>query len=369
MGRFSRPAIDGLVVGAKPREFASPRGRRYDRVRVLWVGGRWRRLRIERQMERDYYVVDAFTHQRYTGNAAAVVLGADGLSDAQMQSIAAEFNLSETTFVLEPHTHEALVRFRWFTPTTEVAMCGHATIAGIHAMVESEQLSCCGSPVGAGDSGDKPQSAIDDRQSTIAIDTLSGTLSAVVENLPGSETERMIWLDLPTPVLADYPLPESDLSRVLNLPPDAFDPSLPAAKTQDGDLLVFVRDVLLLNGVRPDFAGLREFQIRRRLRGLCLATTNTLAEAIHVQSRFFAPATGIDEDPVTGSVHGPLAAYLALRGLAPMEDRVAALRCTQAKAGGRAGLVYALVQLETDDGCSVRIGGQAVTTMRGTLMA
>ena len=72
-------------------------------------------------MDRPYYVIDAFAHEHYAGNAAAVVLDAEGLSEAEMQSIAAEFNLSETTFVLPPQSPEASVRFRWYTPTTEVA--------------------------------------------------------------------------------------------------------------------------------------------------------------------------------------------------------------------------------------------------------
>ena len=118
-------------------------------------------------MEKRYYVIDAFTRERFSGNPAAVVLDCEGLDDASMQRIAAEFNLSETTFVLPPATGAiepapqpraaglhasdvahpppgvnrpiglpADVRFRWFTPSVEVDMCGHATIAGVHARVE-----------------------------------------------------------------------------------------------------------------------------------------------------------------------------------------------------------------------------------------
>ena len=76
---------------------------------------------------------------------------------------------------------------------------------------------------------------------------------------------------------------------------------------------------------------------------------------------------GVDEDPVTGSVHGPLAAFLAEHGLVEMHEGTAALRCTQAKAGGRAGLIFALVRTKEGGGYTVRIGGQALTTMRGTL--
>jgi len=83
-------------------------------------------------MGREYFVIDAFATEPFTGNPAAVLLDGSGLSDEEMQQIAAEFNLSETTFILPPAgTYQGVnsaVRFRWFSPTTEVAMCGHATV-------------------------------------------------------------------------------------------------------------------------------------------------------------------------------------------------------------------------------------------------
>lgn len=304
-------------------------------------------------MDRSYYVVDAFTNERFAGNAAAVVLDAEGLGDGDMRSIAAEFNLSETTFVLPTDARGACVRFRWFTPTAEVAMCGHATIAGVHAMVESGKLR-------------RSDPAPSD---SIGIDTLSGVLSAFIEEVPGSRGERMIWLDLPTPVLSDYRIDEACLASVLGLASDSFEPDLPPARTQDDDVLVFVRNVGILNDARPDPRTLGELQEKEDMRGLCLATTRSLTPSIHVQSRFFAPAVGIDEDPVTGSVHGPLAAYLVRHNLAPTLDGTAGLMCVQGKAGGRTGLVYALARIEPDDTCAVRIGGRAVTAMRGVLVA
>ncbi len=131
---------------------------------------------------------------------------------------------------------------------------------------------------------------------------------------------------------------------------------------------MFVRDVATLNEARPNAAALGEWQRQRGMRGLCISTLNTLTPSVHVQSRFFAPAAGIDEDPVTGSVHGPLTAYLVTRGLVPVHDGLAGLSCVQSKAGGRAGLLHALVAVGADGGCAVRIAGQAVATMRGTLL-
>ena len=322
-------------------------------------------------MSRPYYVVDAFTSQRYAGNPAAVVLDAEGLDDAQMQAIAAEFNLSETTFVLPPEAMQreiaggssaenagakargsALVRFRWFTPSCEVDMCGHATIAGLHTLVESGRVAHAGH----------------ETSTIVRIETKSGLLTGFIESIPGANEERMLWLELIKPRLNDHAIPVTALAEVLGLGTDAFETSLPPARTQDRDLLVFVKNFMVLNDARPDFGGLAELLNGQGLRGLGLATVHTLTPSVHVQSRFFAPNVGINEDPVTGSIHGPLAAYLVAHGLVPTRDGMAGLSCVQAKAGGRAGLVQALVQTEVDGSYNVRIGGQAVTTMHGTLV-
>lgn len=308
-------------------------------------------------MERTYYVIDAFTSEAFAGNAAAVVLDAQGLDDRQMQAIAAEFNLSETTFVLEPSqpvddTTGARVWFRWFTPCAEVAMCGHATIAGVHALVESGRLPL-------------PEA---DGSVAVGIETKSGLLTAFVERMPGSATDCMIWLDLIDPVLTPQPVSPAQLAPVLNLPLEAFDASLPPVGSQDQDVVAFVASVQWLSEARPDLPRLADLLERHGLRGLSLATVHTLTPSIHVQSRFFAPSVGIDEDPVTGSVHGPLAAYLVMRGIVPVHGELAGLTCVQGKAGGRTGVVHALVQPKEDGSHAVRIGGRAVTTMRGILM-
>lgn len=316
-------------------------------------------------MEKPYYVVDAFASEPFTGNPAAVVLDSNGIDDGRMQAIAAEFNLSETTFVLPPtapdQSRPALtagqpdfaVRFRWFTPTTEVDMCGHATLGGVHALVQSGRVVL-------------PQS---EESITVGIETRSGPLVAFVERIPGSETDLMIWLDMVDPTLTPQPVDLAELASVLGIESSSVsDSEFPIMKTQDRDVLVFVENFEVLSGARPDFRLLEELLIRHRLRGLSLATIKTLTPAIHVQSRFFAPTCGVDEDPVTGSVHGPLAAYLVKHGVIDVHDGLAGMTCVQAKAGGRAGLLHALVQPKGGEIYSVRIGGRAVTTMRGTLV-
>lgn len=315
--------------------------------------------------ELDYYIVDAFTNERFAGNPAAVIMDASDLYDQQMQAIAAEFNLSETTFILPisdtSHHDEHDVpsfQFRWFTPTMEVDMCGHATIAGIHALVESGQIK-----------HDDPTSS-----TIVHAHTRSGKLTISVESMPNvnnGETlrpgSRMIWLELMPPSLTPFDADLTDLWEILSIQADAFEPSMPSVVTQDHDLLVFVKDVMALNDARPDFAKMSRWMSKFQLRGMSLATIKTLSPVIHVQSRFFAPSVGINEDPVTGSVHGPLVAYLVEKKVVPVHDGVAGLNCVQGISGGRTGILHALVHTKEKGDFEVQIGGQSVTVMKGVL--
>ena len=310
-----------------------------------------------------YYVIDAFTAEPFSGNPAAVVLDARGLSDERMQAIASEFNLSETAFVFplledcgapqqNPSTAERpAYRFRWFTPLAEVNMCGHATIAAVHALIESGLLRI-----------------LDDADSTaVHIDTRSGVLTAFVEQVDASD-RPMLWLDLVDPTLRSLDLAVSDLTAALRIQTDAMEESLPIVRTQDGDAIMFVRSFEVLNETQPRFDKLTELLRGHDLRGLCVSTVATLTPSINVQSRFFAPVVGVNEDPVTGSVHGPLAAYLVGHDLVEVHDGLAAITCTQGLPGGRTGILYVLAQPRDGGVCSVRIGGQALTTMRGDLV-
>ena len=305
--------------------------------------------RVAQQYE--YAVVDAFADRPLVGNAAAVILDAAGLTDARMGEIAREFNLSETTFVLPPRTADAAVRFRWFTPQAEVEMCGHATLAGVHALVESGRFLALK----------------DTAEAVLPIETAGGLLRTRMEPMAGRDGQHLIWLELPPPRLEPRSLNLDKLARLLGTTSEVFAEGLPVVQTQDHDVLVFVRDHQQLQSLAPNFAELAAFQKRQDIRGFCVATVNTLAPSMQVQSRFFCPAVGIDEDPVTGSVHGPLAVYLVINELVPIRNHTAAVSCVQSAASGRAGLVRALVTQHPGQDYEVSIAGQCITTMRGVL--
>jgi PhzF family phenazine biosynthesis protein len=301
--------------------------------------------------ELDYIVVDAFTERPFCGNPAAVVFGADGHPDGRLQDIAREFNLTATTFVLPSSTPDASIRFRWFTPCKEAQMCGHATVAGVFALLERGQFSAM----------------LKDPNITLGIDTAGGILSVQVERLRTSGQPLLIWLDLPRPQLTTRSVNVGRLCDMMGMDIASIEPTLPIMETQDEDLIVFVKNHIALFDARPRFTEVGAWCARHRLRGICLATVDTLSPSMDVQSRFFAPASGVNEESATGSVHGPLAAYLMAQELVEHNGHTAAITCVQAEAGGRAGLIRALVTQTEGLGFAVKIAGQCRTTMRGRL--
>ncbi|MCG3137318.1 MAG: putative isomerase YddE [Phycisphaerae bacterium] len=299
-----------------------------------------------------YYLIDVFTAERYAGNPAAVVLNADGLTIEQMQAIAREFNLSETTFVMKSSSPDAPIRLRWFTPRCEVQMCGHGTIAAVRALIESGRFV----------------SLPDEKGTILPLQINSGILTIRCERLDKMPDQPfLVWLDLEPPVLKKKLIIPRLWSEYLDVPVDGYDDALPAMQSQDGDVLVFVKRLTDLLAAMPDFKKLAKFSQQQQFRGICLATTSTLTPTIHVQSRFFAPSVGINEDPVTGSVHGPLAAYLVTNGVIPTFGDTAILNATQSDSSGRAGLIRAVVIRRPDEAFRVRIAGQTSLVMEGQL--
>ncbi len=296
------------------------------------------------------YLVDAFAERAFRGNPAGVVFEADGLSDDQMRQIAAEVGASETAFLSGLNNLHRPPRLRWFTPTTEVEFCGHATLAAAHAVYAS---GC------VGDLRARPEAVL-------RFDTAAGELSVAAEWLPAPDEGPLWWLDMPAPDLAPADVNPVKLCELLGGSDAQLDDRFAPARTRDRDLIVFLNSWPALMDLRPRFEDLAEWCRRQHLRGVCVATTATLSQAIAVHSRFFAPGCGVNEDPVTGSVHGPLAAYLASHGVGVGPGGRAALVCAQGVPGGRTGLVRALVE-PSAKGPVVRIGGACHWTIQGTI--
>ncbi|MBK9118021.1 MAG: PhzF family phenazine biosynthesis protein [Phycisphaerales bacterium] len=295
-----------------------------------------------------FLLVDAFAEQPYRGNPAGVVFDADGLTPEQMQHIAREIRASETAFLGRPPGPDQSIPLRWFTPSCEVDFCGHATLAAAHGVYEAGVRP-----------GTKRSSG-----NEVTFSTRAGALSLHSELLPPPYDLPVWWLDMPTPSLVPDHTNPIRTCELLGLAVDDLDDGMPPMRTRDQDLILFVRDWQTLIEMTPRFHELAAWSERNGLRGYCVATTATVSSFIQVHSRFFAPAVGIDEDPVTGSVSGPLAVYLVVNHRVPLVDGKAGLTCAQGRPGDRSGLVRALVR-QTSAGYGVQIAGQCFTTLSG----
>ncbi len=297
-----------------------------------------------------FRLIDAFAEQPHTGNPAGVVFEADQLTAEQMQLIAREVNASETAFISRLSDLHRPPRLRWFTPAAEVDFCGHATLAAAHAVWE---LNCL-------------PSARAQNDPHVTFESAAGELRIVPEMLPDPFNIPLWWLGLPTPRLTPDNTNPIRTCQLLGISIDDLDDHFPVTRTQDNDLIFFVKNCPTLFGMQPRFDELAEWCRRFDIRGICVATRATLVDSVAVQSRFFAPAVGVNEDPVTGSVHGPLVAMLIQHGVVPNFSGHAGFNCLQGRSGDRGGLLRALVQ-PTDQGCHVRLGGLCWTTIVGEI--
>jgi PhzF family phenazine biosynthesis protein len=257
--------------------------------------------------------VDAFTAEPFRGNPAAVCVLPEPRSEAWMQDVAREMNLSETAFLVR--RGGSAFDLRWFTPTVEVALCGHATLASAHVLWESGQVG----------PGDQAQ-----------FHTKSGLLTA--DRRDGG----IIELDFPSKPEEESPEPEGLQkalgARAVYIGKNAF------------DYIVEVESDAVVRGLKPDMSAVARLPVRG-----VMVTSRSGEVGIDFISRFFAPAAGVDEDPVTGSAHCCLAPFWA--------SRLGKTEMVGYQASARGGLVRVRVA-----GDRVKLGGQAVTVMTGELL-
>ena len=253
-----------------------------------------------------FFQVDAFASAPLTGNPAAVMPLDRWLPEDVLQGIAAENNLSETAFTVPSEEDGADYDLRWFTPTTEVDLCGHASIAAGHVLLKSQP---------------------------VRFSTRSGILTV-------SRRDDVLELDLP----AASPVESEDaaLCDALGLAPQ---PVWLTAPEFNDSAIIAMRDEAAVRAVAPDFAKLA------RIRRMAIVTAAGDRESI--ASRVFVPYCGIDEDPVTGSAHAALAPYWA--------KRLGRNEFTALQASKRTGILHC--RLEGD---RVVLGGKCVTVIVGT---
>lgn len=262
-----------------------------------------------------FYQVDAFTNTPFAGNPAAVCLLSAPQDDDWLQKVAAEMNLSETAF-LHPRP-DGSYQLRWFTPTHEVALCGHATLASAHVLWTEGLLA---------------------PEASAQFKTESGPL---VARRDGS----WITMDFPTDSVRSTDLPAS-LLEGLGL-------STPTFTGDTGrDYLVHCDSAASVRQLSPNMAPLSEIDRR----GVVVTAPAATEEADFV-SRFFAPGVGVPEDPVTGSTHCALGPYWA--------TQTGRTTLVGHQISARGGTVR--VDLDAPDADRITLSGQATTVLRGRL--
>ncbi|WP_353613435.1 PhzF family phenazine biosynthesis protein [Mangrovibacter phragmitis] len=261
-------------------------------------------------MELAMYLVDAFAHQAFSGNPAGVCITPEPLPDALLQKIAAEMAVSETAFYAPGNQ-----QLRWFTPLTEVNLCGHGTLATAHVLQQTGALNL----------GD-----------TLTFSTLSGPLHVTA----GRDAITMDFPLLP-PNMA-VPAGQSYLAAL-----GLTDEQVTAQGMFGEKHFIVVSSEAVVRQLAPDFAALRA------LPGRGIVVSARGENGFDMVSRYFAPWVGVNEDPVTGSAHCALAAYWCA------ELGKAQLRAFQASARGGE------LSLALGEPGRVNIGGQARTVLVG----
>jgi len=282
----------------------------------------------------DVCQIDAFTDEPFQGNSAGVVYS-DELTKEEMQLIAREFNVSETAFISK--SSETDFNLQWFTPTVEVKLCGHATIASIHYL--------------------KQMGIIQDN-SSLNFNTLSGILK-------GSTKNGIHSLGLPVPELKIFEGNKEEIINALNCNNAIDQENFPFILDDGGYLYIHISSLSELMNLKPDYKALFDLSsVRKGYDAFTLFTTETKEKENHAHLRFFAPYYGIDEDPVTGSANGPL--LLVLRHLGLIEKNTEGKSFTFEQGDGleRKGRVNVAFSPSKNE---LTTSGKAVTVFKGEL--
>lgn len=269
------------------------------------------------------YQVDAFTSEAFKGNPAAVCILENDISDELMKNIAQEMNLSETAFVKHLKNSNIgkgnLFSLRWFTPEVEVDLCGHATIATSKVLFDEFNI----------------------KEQYIKYETKSGLLTA-------KKKDEKISLDFPIDKALDFNLTQ-DILDAMGI--RSYSKAIIGEKTRK--LVIEVKDKENIINLKPNFEILKSLKFKSDVKGIGVTCRGN--EKYDFISRYFNPWAGINEDPVTGSVHTLLANYWS--------NKLNKMDMNAYQASNRSGEI-SLKLLEND---RVRLSGEAVIVLRGEL--
>ncbi len=289
------------------------------------------------------YQVDSFTKELFKGNPAGVVPYADGLSEEQMQSIARELNNSETSFLFSPddQTYDGIIRY--FTPSKEVPTCGHATIAAMYVKAVVENLN----------------SIVFKYKTRIGV--LQFEIINTVNDYMVLMTQGKIEFENPF----DSKM-KTMIVDALNLRAEDLDSRCPVqiVSTGHSKVMIGIKRRSTLNNLNPNFFELAELSREIHCNGYFVFTFDSDSPRILTHGRMFAPAIGINEDPVTGNANGPLGAYIVKHKLTEHDGREFSFVGKQGESMKRPGEIEVKVKIENGLPVQVKIGGEAVIVFK-----
>jgi len=280
------------------------------------------------------FQVDAFTNQPFGGNPAGVTFGEE-LDKNEMQLIAKEMNLAETAFLSK--SDKADYHLRWFTPTVEVELCGHATIASLHFLNENNLIK--------------------DGQE-ISFETLSGKLKCKFEN-------GKYFMQVPIYSMEEFTGCKEEILDCLGIDRNDVDDKIPFVLAGNKYLYINIESLKSLHDLKPDYKTLNQINnSKKEFEAASIYTLETVDKGSFAHSRFFAPFYGIDEDPVTGSMNGPLVQVLIKAGIIKENGEWLNYTFEQGDVLGRKGRVGVRYNSDKKD---LYISGKAVTIFKAEM--
>ncbi len=301
-------------------------------------------------MYKEIRFVDAFTEYPFGGNPAAVVLEASGLSDGMMQKVAREMTVSETAFVRPDPTRKAKYEVRFFTPHTEVNLCGHATVATFWTLASAGYIKR--------------------RAKTIASSQRTRAGILPVEMYYDGETLTRVMMEQARPKFRKAAVEPRQIARILGIRAAHITKSgLPLALVSTGlwSLKVPVTGRKVLESIRLDRHSLAELGHSLKFETCCVFCFDTVDKENFVHQRVFCPQVGIEEDPATGTASGSLGAYLARHGVIDPGPDGYKFAIEQGHLLGRPGHIYVEVYKEHGK-LFVMVGGAAVEVLKGLIL-
>jgi trans-2,3-dihydro-3-hydroxyanthranilate isomerase len=307
--------------------------------------------------EHRFVQVDVFTDRVFGGNPLAVLVDGRGLSDAEMQAIARENNLSETTFVLPATRADCAARVRIFTPTRELAFAGHPTLGTAWVLATRSR----------GGAPRFPDALLPADTRRFALEEGIGAVPVELEGEPARPT--FVWMTHGEPTFGPALRQRGAFARALGLEESDLLPGAPieAGSTGTGFVFVPVRDRAALDRIAVNGPALIAAKGPQPEHGVFVLAPDPDAKAHRVHSRMFVPEPGgVREDPATGSASGPLGAYLVRHRLVEGDGEVAIVS-EQGTAMGRPSLVHIRCTMRDGRVADLRVGGGVVPVLEGVL--